>query len=108
MNRVRRRYLGLEVETVERVGSGEFLDGVWGAVVKLYGEYGASKAGLALIDYDVDGGFAVLRVSHVCVGLMRAALASLTRVGDKSVAVHVLAVSGTIKGLYRQLGKDRR
>jgi RNase P/RNase MRP subunit POP5 len=105
---VRRRYFGLEIEGAEGVGSGEFLGAVWGAVTRLYGEYGASRAGLALIDFDVDGGFAVLRVSHVCVGMLRAALASLTKIGDKGVAVHVLVVSGTIKGVYRKLGRVRR
>lgn len=78
MDRVRRRYLGLEIECVERVDGREFLDAVWGAVVRLYGEYGASKAGLSLIDYDVGGGFAVLRVSHLCVDMVRVALASIT------------------------------
>jgi RNase P/RNase MRP subunit POP5 len=40
--------------------------------------------------------------------MLRAALASLTKIGDKGVAVHVLVVSGTIKGVYRKLGKVRR
>lgn len=107
MNRVRRRYLAVEIEAGEGVDSREFMNAVWGAVVKLYGEYGASKTGLVLIDYVVEGGFVVLRVSHVCVDMLRAALASMMRIGDKRVGVHVLRVSGTIKGLYRKLGKER-
>jgi RNase P/RNase MRP subunit POP5 len=39
------------------------------------------------------------------VSMVRAALASITRVGDKRVAVHVVRVSGTIRSLYKKVGK---
>lgn len=108
MREIRRRYLAVKIECADGVGGDEFLSGVWGAVVKLYGEYGASRAGLSLVDFDEGGGFGVLRVSHLCVDLVRVALASLTSVGGKRVAVRVLVVSGTIKGVYRRLGMERR
>jgi len=102
---VRRRYLALEIDCGGLLGSGEFLDAVWGAVLRLYGEYGASRVGLSLIDFDVEGRFAVVRVAHTGVGMVRTALASITRVGDKPVAVHVVRVSGTIKSLYKKVNK---
>jgi RNase P/RNase MRP subunit POP5 len=77
----------------------DFMDAVWEAVTRLYGEVGASLTSLALIDYDVEGKAAVLRTSLATVGWVRAALASLTCVAGRSAAVHVLAVSGTIKAL---------
>jgi RNase P/RNase MRP subunit POP5 len=46
---VRRRYLALEIECGGLLGSREFLDAVWGAVLRLYGEYGASGFGF---DYE--------------------------------------------------------
>jgi RNase P/RNase MRP subunit POP5 len=81
------------------------VDAVWNAVMKLYGEYGASKTGLMLIDYDVERRFGVLRVGHTALDMVRTALASITRIGDKPVVVRVLTVSGTIKALHGKISR---
>lgn len=100
LKRVKRRYLALKIVSVEACDSKELMDVIWGAVVKLYGEYGASRTGLALIDYNMEERFAVLRAANAAIDMVRAALASITRIRDRSVAIHVLMVSGTIKALY--------
>jgi RNase P/RNase MRP subunit POP5 len=102
---IRRRYLALEIDSDGLLDSREFMDAVWGAVLKLYGEYGASRAGLALIDYDMEKRFAVIRTMHTTVDMVRTALASMTKIGNKPVAIHVLTVSGTIKALYKKVNK---
>ena len=102
---MRRRYLALEIDCDGLLDSRGFLDGVWGAVLKLYGEYGASRVGLVLIDFDVERRFAVVRTAHTAVDMVRTALASMTRIGDKPVAVHVVRVSGTIRSLYKKVSK---
>jgi RNase P/RNase MRP subunit POP5 len=102
---IRRRYLALEIDSDGLLDSREFMDAVWGAVLKLYGEYGASRAGLALIDYDMEKKFAVVRTVHTAVDMVRTALASMTRIGNKPVAIHVLTVSGTIRSLYKKVNK---
>jgi len=81
----------------------EFMDAVWNAVTKLYGEYGASLTSMALIDYDVKKNTVVIRTSLATVDLVRTSLASITSVADKEAAVHVLAVSGTIKALRNKV-----
>ena len=63
MKRVKRRYLALQLECEAMPAEREFIDAVWAAVTKLYGEVGASLTGLALIDFDVERKVAVLRVS---------------------------------------------
>jgi RNase P/RNase MRP subunit POP5 len=78
------------------------MDAIWNAVTKLYGEYGASLTSLALIDYDVEKKTAVIRTSLATVDLVRASLASITSVAGREVAVHILAVSGTIKALRKK------
>jgi len=100
---VRRRYLALTFEPCEVFGSGEFMETVWKAILKLYGEVGASCVGLSLVEFDGEEGSAVLRVGHNGLEMARAALASITRVDDKPVAVHVLRVSGTLKALREKL-----
>jgi RNase P/RNase MRP subunit POP5 len=81
----------------------EFMDAVWSAVAKLYGEYGASLTSLSLIGYDEERKTGVIRTSLVAVNVVRASLASITSVAGREVAVHVLAVSGTIKSLREKL-----
>ena len=102
---MRRRYLALEIDTEEMLSSHELIDAIWSAVSKLYGEYGASQAGLTLIDYDVEKRFAVIRTTHTTLDMVRTALASITKIGNKPGAIHVLRVSGTIKALYRNVKK---
>jgi RNase P/RNase MRP subunit POP5 len=95
--------LALQVDSDGAPTPKEFMDAVWGAVTKLYGEYGASLTGLTLIDYAVEEKTAVIRSALEAVGMVRAAVASITSVASREAAVHVLAVSGTIKSLHKQL-----
>ena len=99
LKRVKRRYLALQIDSEGALSRKEFIDAVWSAVAKLYGEYGASLTSLSLIGYDEERKTGVIRTSLVAVNLVRASLASITSVAGKEAAVHVLAVSGTIKAL---------
>ena len=103
MKRVKRRYLALQIDSDGVPSHKEFMDAVWSAVAKLYGEYGASQTSLALIDYDVEKNTAVIRTSLATVDLVRASLASITSLAGGETAVHVLAVSGTIKALRKKV-----
>jgi RNase P/RNase MRP subunit POP5 len=102
LKRVKRRYLALQVDSDGLPSRREFMDAVWGAVTKLYGEYGASQTSLALIDYDLEKKRAVVRTSLATLDLVRASLASITSMAGVDAAVHVLAVSGTIRALYKK------
>lgn len=103
MKRVKRRYLALHVDSDCVPSRKEFIDTVWGAITKLYGEHGASLTSLVLIDYDFKGKRAVIRTSLATLDLVRASLATITSVAGSEAAVHVLAVSGTIKTLHEKL-----
>jgi RNase P/RNase MRP subunit POP5 len=99
LKRTKRRYLALRVECAVLPGEREFMDVLWGSVAKLYGEVGASQTALSLIHLDVERKVAVVRASLVTLDSVRASFASIVCLGDKPGAVHVLAVSGTIKAL---------
>jgi ribonuclease P/MRP protein subunit POP5 len=103
LKKVRRRYLALKIDSLETFEAKEFMDAVWNAVLKLYGEYGASKTGLRLINYNANGKTAVIRTAHETLTMVRAAVATITQINNKPVALHVVAVSGTIKALYKKL-----
>ena len=102
MKRVKRRYLALQVDSGAVPNRRELLDAVWGAVTRLYGEHGASQTSLALIDYDLEKKTAVLRTSLATLDLVRASVATITSIADKEAAVHVTAISGTIKALHQK------
>jgi RNase P/RNase MRP subunit POP5 len=95
--------LALQVDSDGAPTPKEFMDAVWGAVTKLYGEYGASLTGLTLIDYAVEEKTAVIRSALEAVGMVRAAVASITSIANREAVVHAIAVSGTIKSLHKQL-----
>jgi ribonuclease P/MRP protein subunit POP5 len=103
LKRAKRRYLALQIDSDGAVSRKELMYAVWEAVVKLYGEYGASLTNMILIDYDVERKTAVIRVSLVTVNMVRASLASMTSLAGVKAAVHVLAVSGTTKTLRKKL-----
>ena len=100
---VKRRYLALKIDSCETPSSNEFMDTIWETISRLYGEYGASQTSLSLISFDNKSKSAVLRTGHTTINMVRTALASITRIRDKPAAVHVLAVSGTIKALHKNL-----
>jgi len=100
LKRIKRRYLALQLECEGVPAERELMDAIWAAVTKLYGEVGASLTGLTLIDFDVERKVAVVRVSLAALGMVKASLATVTSIAGKEAAVHVLAVSGTLKALY--------
>ena len=106
MKRVKRRYLALQVDGEGVPSRRELLDAVWVAVARLYGEYGASITGLALINYDAERKTGVLRTSLATLNLVRASIATIKSVAGNEAAVHVVAVSGTIKALHKKIPKQ--
>jgi len=79
------------------------MDAVWSAVIKLYGELGASQTWLGLIKYDAEKRFVIIRVANSASDMVRTALVTMTEVKGKPAGVHVLAVSGTIKALSKRV-----
>ncbi len=100
MKRAKRRYLALQLECEGVPSERELMDAIWASATKLYGEVGASLTGLALISFDVERKVAVVRASLVSLPSVRASLASVTSVAGLPSALHVLAVSGTLKALF--------
>jgi RNase P/RNase MRP subunit POP5 len=104
---VRRRYLALKVESEEGgVDQRAVSDAVWNTVLRLFGEVGCSQAGLYLVHFDEEKEYAVLRCSHKALPMVKAAIASITKI-DKPAAIHVLRVSGSIKTLSKKVDGGR-
>ena len=98
MKRPKRRYLALQLEVEGVPNEREIMD-----VTKLYGEVGASLTGLALMNFDAERKIVVIRTSLESLLTVRASLATIVIFAGKNVSVHVLAVSGTLKALYKNI-----
>jgi len=99
---VRRRYLALKVECKEPLDRREVFDSVWNTVLRLFGEVGVSQAGLYLVHLDKETSYTVLRCSHKALPMVKAAIVSITRIGNQPTAIHVLRVSGSLKALRKK------
>ena len=99
LKRVKRRYLAVQIDFDGALNQLDFLDAVWAAVKRLFGEFGASQTGLALIDFNEESRTSIIRVSLATLQQVRAAIASITRISGKDAAMHVIAISGTVKSL---------
>lgn len=103
----RPRYLAIQIHSENIFEGDDIKNAVWNKILQLFGEYGASKTGLFLVNYD-EKKRAILRCSHKALPMVHAAVASVTRINDQPAAMHVLKISGTIKALDKKLSVKRR
>lgn len=106
--RVKRRYIAIKINSEATPSSKDFMKALWDSLIKLFGEYGASKTGVTLIEYQDEEKTAIIRVFHKEVETIRAALAAIAKINDKPAAVHVIKVSGTIRALKNKLKAKKR
>jgi ribonuclease P/MRP protein subunit POP5 len=103
IKREKRRYLALNVLSEQPFDEREVLDAVHASVLRLFGEYGASKADIKLIKGVPEKRQLVIRCSHLMLEKIRAAVTSTVEVDKKAVAIHVVGVSGTLKALSKKI-----
>ena len=102
IKREKRRYLALEVVSEQLFDERAVLDAVQASVLRLFGEYGASKANIKLIKDIAEKRQLVLRCSHLMLEKVRASVVSTVEVDGKAASVHVVGVSGTLKALAKK------
>jgi RNase P/RNase MRP subunit POP5 len=99
---VRRRYLAVKIDSLQEIEEKELKNAIWYTIARLFGEYGASRTGFVLINYDAAKNYAVLRCANAALDMFRASLASITEIYGKPTAIHVLGISGTLKSLEKK------
>ena len=104
----RKRYLALKAEGAIPKDARELEEIVLKAILSLFGQDGASRAGLKVIEYDGGKGVGILRCFHDSMGLVRASLASVVENEGKPLALHVVDVSGTLRALRKRLPSRAR
>ncbi len=99
----RRRYIAIGVASERPINDGkELFDSVSSSIMRMFGEYGASRAELALIEFDASKQQAIIRCSHKELDSARAAIVGVTSVGNVKVIPRILLVSGTLKALRKK------
>jgi ribonuclease P/MRP protein subunit POP5 len=100
--RERRRYLALKVQNEQPFNGRTVMDIVDASVQRLFGEYGASQANLKLIKCIPHKSQLVIRCSHKALEKVRAAITSTTKIDEKTAAIHIVGISGTLKALSKK------
>jgi len=99
---MRRRYLHLTIVSEQLLNEKDVIHTIWSAILKLFGEYGASQVNLALIEHDPQKSYAVVRCLHKALEMVKASIASITEINGKPAAIHIVGVSGTLKALRKK------
>lgn len=100
---VRRRYLYAVVESEERFTEPQFRSTLEDKIHFLYGVTGATAMNMRVIEWDDERQAAIVRVNHLKLNEMRAALAHMSELDRAEVRVDVRRVSGTIKTLISKI-----
>ena len=100
---MKRRYLHLTIVSEQPLNEKDVIHAIWSAILKLFGEYGASQVNLALIEYEPQKSYAVVRCLHKALEMVKASIASITEINGKPAAVHIVRVSGTLKALRKKV-----
>lgn len=98
----KRRYLALQLVGQQTIDEVTVINAVKNSVLKLFGEYGASKANLKQITCFPEKKQVIIRCSHLMLDQVRAAIATIIEINGTTATVHVLAVSGTLKSLSKK------
>ncbi len=80
----------------------DFTNAIRGAILRLFGEYGASQVNLAIIEYNRQANYAIVYCSHKALEMVKASAASITEINGKPSVIHVVNVSGTLKALRKK------
>ena len=100
---VRRRYIYAELESKANITEPLFISALFEKVHFLYGVTGTTAMNIRVIEWDDEKQAAIVRVSHIRLNEMRAALAHLSEICGAEVRVDIRRVSGTIKTLKSKI-----
>jgi ribonuclease P/MRP protein subunit POP5 len=95
--RERNRYIAFELVCDSPIGRGEVVKATWNVLLRFLGELGASKTSLWVMDWNEEKKQGILKVNHLSVDEVRAALVLMNDLGGKPVVFRTLGVSGSVK-----------
>ncbi|MEM4245286.1 MAG: Rpp14/Pop5 family protein [Candidatus Nanoarchaeia archaeon] len=94
--REKKRYLVFEVVAKHNLSFGEVRNAIRDGLLRFLGELGFAKAGVMILD-DWKNNKGVMKVSNKHVDEVRAGLALIKKVGNETVIVRTVGVSGILR-----------
>jgi len=107
MNKRRLRYLLVKILADKAITDRAFSLGLETAAEHLFGHVGLAEISPRVVSYDHERLTALVRCSAEGVQKLRATLALITEIENNRIAMFVLGVSGTIRGLRQRLSIKR-
>ncbi len=104
--RARKRYLAFELLSEEPASRSDIVKEVISSASSLLGDVTASNCGIKVLGFE--NGKGIIQCSHTKVKETRASLAALTRINGKRATLHVLGVSGTVKGATEKFLQNKK
>lgn len=100
--RSRKRYIAFKVINKGKIDEKAISEAMMRNLTALFGEVFAMECGLKLEVFDGEKG--IVRCSLEALDRVMIALTLIDRIGEESVALLTLGVSGTLKGCKKKLG----
>jgi len=97
----RQRYLLIKIITDGEIGEQQLIRAIWRSLSSLYGEFGTSRTGLWLIEYERNR-YGILRTNIQALTMVRTSLAVIRQIEGNNCLMVVEGVSGTIEALKRK------
>ncbi len=93
----RNRYIAFESISDSGFSRNDVVKAVWNSILNFFGEMGASRTSLWVMDWDEKKQKGILKANHRGVDTVRTSLALVEGINGHKVIFNVLGISGTIK-----------
>lgn len=99
--RERHRYVGFKVISEEPIRYSDLESAVWNTLLDFYGEAGVSRMSIRIVRnlWDPGDQVGVIKCNNKSVPQLIAGIGLIPRLGESRIALKILGVSGTIKGI---------
>ena len=97
----RQRYLLIRIITEGDIEEQQLIRAIWRNIFSLYGEYGTSRTGLWLIEYEKNK-YGILRTNTEALQMVRTSLAVMRQIEGNNCILVIEGVSGTIEALKKK------
>ena len=101
--RERNRYIAFEVSSEAALDRKPVVDAVWSSLLRLFGEVGAAKTSLWVMDWEKTKNKGIIKVNHKSLQTMRQSMAQVREIDGKKASINTLTTSGTLKGARERL-----